>query len=281
MKVIKRDGGVVDYDPAKVVQSLKNSGVSEGAINIVLKKIEAKKFDTVTTDKLYDLIYKLVRKFEDKYSASIYSLKQALMRLGPDGYPFEDYIAKILQAQGYNAETRMVYESNCVPHELDVVCDDFFVECKYHNKGGLTTPVKDVMYSHARFLDLKDASKNKGYDFKKVWVATNTKFSPDSIKYCEYWGVKLWGWNYKGKESLSYIIDKNQYYPITLLPSVGKASFKILYNNNILLITELCKNNDASLRKMGLYEEEIKKIRIDCEKIILASKKIKKGENND
>lgn len=272
MKVIKRNGEIEDFDKSKVVRSLNNSGVSESTITKVLEKIKQRSYDRISTDKLYDLIYKLVKKYEDKYSASIYSLKQALMRLGPDGYAFEDYIAKILQAQGYAVETRQVYESNCVTHELDVVGEDFFVECKYHNKGGLNTGIKDVMYSHARFLDLKDAHK----EFNRVWIATNTKFSSDAIKYSEYWNIKLIGWNYKGKQSLSYIVDKNHYYPVTLLPSVGKSIFRILNQNNILLINELVKINDNLLKEMGIYEDNIKKIRDDCDKIIQASKKIEK-----
>ena len=270
MKVIKRNGEIQDFDKNKVIESLENSGVSTETINKVVDKIIKKKYDIISTDRLYKIIFKFVRKFEDKYSASIYSLKQALLQLGPDGYAFEDFMAKILQAQGYSVEVRQVYESKCVTHELDIVAQGFFVECKYHNRGGVNTTIKDVMYSHARFLDLKHA----GTGFKKFWVATNTKFSLDAVSYGEYWKIKLVGWNYKGKQSLAYIIDKNHYYPITLLPSLSKPTFKLLSNNNILLITEVCKVNDNLLRKMGLYDDEIRKIRIDCDKIIQASKKI-------
>ncbi|PIX43682.1 hypothetical protein COZ55_00980, partial [archaeon CG_4_8_14_3_um_filter_38_5] len=125
MKVVKRNGDLEDYNPEKVVKSLKNSGVSESTINKILQTIKDKRFDSISTDKLYKIVYQLVKKLENKYNASIYSLKQAIMRLGPDGYTFEDYIAKIFAGEGFKVKTRQVYESNCITHELDVVGDDF------------------------------------------------------------------------------------------------------------------------------------------------------------
>lgn len=279
MKVRKRDGFVVDFDANKVVNSLKNSGVSNGTIEKVILNLYEKKFSIISTDRLYGLIYEWVKKFENKYSASIYSLKNAILRLGPDGYSFEDYIGKIFTFLDYDVRVRQVYSSLCITHELDVVGEDFFIECKYHNSGGTNTGIKDVMYSHARFLDLKNANKKKGYNFTHFWVASNTKFSQDSIDYAEYWKINLMSWKYKGKMSLSYLIDKNALYPITLLSSVSKRVFEILNKNSILLVSELCDKNDISLKRMGLNKEEIKNLRIDCENLINASKNIKKEED--
>jgi len=276
MKVVKRNGDLEDYNPEKVVKSLKNSGVSESTINKILQTIKDKRFDSISTDKLYKIVYQLVKKLENKYNASIYSLKQAIMRLGPDGYTFEDYIAKIFAGEGFKVKTRQVYESNCITHELDVVGDDFFVECKYHNSGGITSGIKDVMYSHARFLDLKDACKNKGYHFRKLWVATNTKFSDECIDYGKYWGLKLMSWKYDGKNSLSYIIDTKHYFPVTLLPSVGREVFSLLSRKNILLITEVRDKSDEELKSIGLSADEVAKLRTDCDNIIEAAKKIEK-----
>ena len=275
MKVTKRNGEVENFDSKKVIRSLRNSGVSETAITTVIKEIENRSFASISTDKLYNLIYTLVRKLENKYSASIYSLKQSIMRLGPDGYAFEDFIAKILSQEGYKIRVRQIAKSKCISHELDVVGEDFFAECKYHNRGGIHTSVKDVMYSYARFLDLKEASKH----WNKLWVVTNTKFSRDAIDYAEYWKIKLLSWKYKGNESLSYIIDKNFYYPITILPSISKNIFKIFNQHNILLLTEVCSLTDAYLKKIGIYKEEIKKIRNDCKKIREAATHIKKEDN--
>lgn len=279
MKVKKRDGTVVDFDPEKVVRSLKNSGVSDETIKKSLLMIEGKNLSVISTDKLYGLIYDFVKKNENKYSASIYALKEAILKLGPDGYLFEDFIGKIFKLLGYNVKIRQNYSSLCVVHELDVVSKDFFIECKYHNNGGITTGIKEVMYSHARFLDLKNANKEKGYSFKNVWIANNTRFSEDSIDYAEYWGINLIGWKYGGKMSLSHLIDSNGWYPVTLLPSVSRRVFEILNSNSILLVTEICSKNDRELLNMGFNQNEIKILRDDCANLLSAAKKIKKSEN--
>ncbi|MBN1923889.1 MAG: hypothetical protein JW791_03970 [Nanoarchaeota archaeon] len=277
MRVTKRNGEVEEFDTSKVENSLRNSGVSEKTIETVINKILEKNYDLISTDRLYRLIYKLVKKYENKYAASIYSLKQSIMSLGPDGYAFEDFIAKILIQQGTLVETRQVYESMTIPHELDVVGSDFFIECKYHNSGGITTSIKDVLYSHARFLDLVEAGrKRKSNNFKQLWIATNTKFSDDCLKYADYWDIKMISWKHKGKDSLSYIVDKFHYYPVTLLPSVSKRTFSLLSKNNILLITEVIKVSDSLLRKIGLNNDEVRRIREDCDKIIKASEVIQK-----
>ncbi|MDD5499471.1 MAG: hypothetical protein PHT91_01180 [Candidatus Nanoarchaeia archaeon] len=276
MKVRKRDGTIADFESSKVVGSLKNSGVSEEGIKKVLSKIKEKNFSMISTDKLYSLIYKLVEKYENKYNASIYSLKNAILRLGPDGYNFEDFIAKIFQLLKYDVKVRQVYPSMCINHELDVVGKNFFIECKYHNSGGITTGIKEVMYSHSRFRDLKNANKEKGYDFQKFWVASNTKFSQDCIDYAEYWSINLMGWKYKGEMSLSYLIDQNNWYPITLLPSVSRRIFEILKRNSVLIITDLKFNGDSNLKKMGLNDKEIAVLRMDYDNLIKASEKIKK-----
>jgi hypothetical protein len=280
MKVKKRDGLVVDFDPQKVVRSLKNSGVSDETINKALSMIEGKNLPVISTDRLYGLIYDFVKKNENKYSASIYSLKQAILRLGPDGYSFEDFVGKLFKLLGYEIKVRQHYSSLCVVHELDVVGKDFFVECKYHNNGGITTGIKDVMYSHARFLDLRNSNKEKGYSFKNIWIANNTKFSEDSIDYAEYWKLNLMGWKHGGKMSLSYLIDSNGWYPVTLLPSVGRRVFEILTDHSILLVTEICSKTDRELSKMGFNPNEIKILRDDCANLLSAAKKIKKPEDD-
>lgn len=276
MQVIKRDGTIEPFDERKVKESMRRSGVDAASSSLVLEYIKKKRFGTITTDQLYSLVYKLVSRYSNKYTASIYSLKRAISNLGPSGYLFEDFIARIFEFLGHSVKVRQVYNSLCVPHELDVVGSDFFVECKYHNEGGLGTSIRDVMYSHARLLDLKDASKIKGYKFNTVWVATNTRFSEDALNYAEYWGVKLLGWKYPMNASLSNIIDKNKLYPITLLPSLSSYMLRRLSENNIVLIKELDNKSDKELQNIGLTLEEINKLRYDWDKIVEASSKIKK-----
>jgi len=47
-----------------------------------------------------------------------YSLKKALSSLGPSGYPFEQYVGRILQGHGYSVEVGRIIKGYCVSHEV-------------------------------------------------------------------------------------------------------------------------------------------------------------------
>lgn len=42
---------------------------------------------------------------------------------GPEGYPFEKYVARLLAKMGYAARTNIVARGRCISHELDVVAE--------------------------------------------------------------------------------------------------------------------------------------------------------------
>ena len=132
MHVIKKNGDTVPYDPKKVMRSMSNAGVPEAAIDDVMRELDTRIYEKMPTTKLYKLVFDLVRVKANKYAASIYSLKQAIMNLGPGGFVFEDYVARIFEILGKKVSVRQIFESMCVTHELDVVGTNFFAECKYH-----------------------------------------------------------------------------------------------------------------------------------------------------
>jgi len=53
-----------------------------------------------------------------------------------------------------------VIKGKCVNQEIDVVAENpsgrYMIECKFHNVP-IYTGLKEVMYTYARFLDVKDA----------------------------------------------------------------------------------------------------------------------------
>src|SRR3972149_4640100 len=90
-----------------------------------------------------------------------YSIKKAISDLGPSGYPFERYFARVLEAYGYSSELNLIVEGHCVSHEVDILARKggglYVIECKYHNDGGKPTDVKTALYVHSRFMDIKKA----------------------------------------------------------------------------------------------------------------------------
>lgn len=72
-----------------------------------------------------------------------YRLKEAIMRMGPAGFPFETYIGQILGHFGYTTKSiRTEIIGRCVKHEVDLILESIQdgkkwpVECKYHNMPG-------------------------------------------------------------------------------------------------------------------------------------------------
>ncbi len=47
-------------------------------------------------------------------TADKYHLKNAIMELGPTAFPFEKFIAGILEAEGYQTLTDQIVQGNCV-----------------------------------------------------------------------------------------------------------------------------------------------------------------------
>ena len=54
----------------------------------------------------------------------IIKLKQAIMELGPSGFPFEQFVAELLKCRGYQIKVGVIVEGHCVNHEIDVKFED-------------------------------------------------------------------------------------------------------------------------------------------------------------
>ena len=96
IKVTKASGAVETLNLDKLRSSLTRSGAdklqADEIIERMLKVIEP----ATSTKKIYRLARKYLRQFNHA-SGIRYSLKRALQRLGPSGYPFEKYFGAILE----------------------------------------------------------------------------------------------------------------------------------------------------------------------------------------
>jgi len=122
-----------------------------------------------------------IRKSSGKKSPSIaarYNLKRALMELGPAGYPFEQFVAHIFSAQDYETIINQIISGNCIDHEIDITATKaskhFMIECKFHNRTGLKTNIKVILYIQARFEDVRTEWEQRPQDshkFHRAWEA--------------------------------------------------------------------------------------------------------------
>ncbi|MGC8850350.1 MAG: hypothetical protein ACP5QI_07760, partial [Candidatus Bathyarchaeia archaeon] len=166
----------------------------------------------------------------------------------------------------------------CVIHEVDVIAEElrgnppvrYMIECKYHNHHGIYTGLKEAMYTHARLLDLKE-----GYELglserlDGAWLITNTKFSPEAIKYAECIGMRLLGWSYPPDMSLQGMIESRDLYPITMLRNIRAEEVDRFSRMDLVSLNDLAKRSVTELHRVtGIPEERLSIIKMEAESII-------------
>ena len=101
--VVKSDGNVEKIDPEKIINSLVKSGATRKQARMAFENIKNNIHDGTTTGEIHDMAHDFLEEMEH-ILAIRYSLKRAMMDLGPQGFIFEKYIARILAAYGYETE---------------------------------------------------------------------------------------------------------------------------------------------------------------------------------
>lgn len=263
--VFKADGTKELFDVSKLQDSLVHSGASKKSINDVLKHISSELEDGMTTKEIYHHAFEILNR-EEKPVAMKYSLRHAIMELGPSGFPFEDFVAEIFRAKGFEAKTGQVVKGFCVEHEIDVVAWNkeklIMVEAKFHNELGTKSDLKVVLYVKARFDDLQKMTFDYGGErpINEAWLVTNTKFSSTAIEYgsCQG-GLHMVGWNYPPSGNLHDMIMESKLHPLTCLVSLNGREKKELLSKGVVLCKTLKENPDL-LTALSLDEEKIKKV---------------------
>lgn len=260
--ITKANGLKERFDPEKLEASLARAGASTSVIEKVVAHVTEELKEGMTTEAIYSHAFFLLKKFE-KPVVSRYSLKRAVMELGPTGFPFEHFIAEILKARGYEAKTNQLAEGHCVSHEIDIVAwnDTTFImaEAKFHNALGLKSDVKIALYIKARFDDLRAKSFHYGGRERRLdqfWLVTNTKFTEQAVRFGECAGIHLVGWNYPARGNLHDLIDDSGSHPLTCLTTISQHDKHALFEKNIVLCRTVRENPDI-LRALGYKQDKI------------------------
>lgn len=269
----KANGEVEPFDVEKLKQSLQNAGAGEELIKEVAEEITSWIYDGITTQKIYGRAFSLLRK-KKKHVASRYKLKKAIMELGPTGYPFEHFIGKIMEIQGYSAEVGQLVEGFCVSHEVDVVAtrdkEQIFVECKYGQSAGKTVSVQVPLYIRSRVDDIikKRKGNNKFEDFSFFGkVVTNTRFTIDAIDYGKCSGLRLLSWDYPSGNGLKDIIDRKKIYPVTVLQNLTKNQKQNLLERGLVICRQIMEKPEV-LDEFQLLNKQYKDLMEELEEIL-------------
>lgn len=259
INIIKASGEVATFDEQKLRSSLQKSGATEDKISGIVAEISSSLFEGISTKEIYKKAFSLLRK-SSRSTAARYNLKRAIYDLGPTGFPFEKFVAAILQHEGFVVETGVTVSGHCVTHEVDVVAamahKHFMVECKFHSDKNRFCDVKIPLYINSRFQDVeKQWKKSPGHEekFHQGWIFTNTRFTSDAIQYGTCAGLMLVGWNYPHKGSLNERIDASGLHPVTSLTTISRHEKGLLLEQGFVLCMDIC-NNPVILKKLGIIE---------------------------
>ncbi len=254
--VTKASGLVVPFAPEKLRASLERAGADIDTSTAIVKAILPKLTTGISTRKVYRLAFNLLHQ-RSRHLAARYRLKQAIMDLGPSGSPFEKFIARILEHDGFQVEVGRIVEGKCVKHEVDVIAlrgdQHFMVECKYHHPGRICD-VKIPLYIQARFKDVEERWKlipGHGTKFHQGWLVTNTRFTSDALQYGQCAGLHLMSWDHPVEESLKDRIDRSGLYPLTCLSSLTRTEKQQLLELGAVLCKEIC-NEPVLLSRAGV-----------------------------
>ena len=272
-QVIKGTGEIEDFSEHKLKRTLIQAGADQELEQELVAEIEAAMKKQLTTQEIHQQVYQFL-KHHDPASAARYNLRQAVMELGPTGFPFEQFVASLLANQGYTVETNKIVYGACVSHEVDIIAvkknTRYMIECKYHNKRGSRSDIKTALYVWARFEDISEAwEKSKRVEEKihEAWLVTNTKVSEDAENYAKCRGLVVVSWYRPFRNSLKDMIVQTGLWPITCLSSLDDEGKKTLVEHNLVLCKDLLKLEKKDMKKLKVsnLNEAIKEAGFICD----------------
>ncbi|MPS73376.1 MAG: restriction endonuclease [Chryseobacterium sp.] len=261
MKIKNNAGETVEFEISKLENSLRNSGAGEQSVKRVLETVLPECFEGITTGELYRMAFEELKKISNSVAAR-YSLKKALLELGPAGFYFEQWISRVFQNIGYKTETGQLIKGHSVTHEADVIAKKdsktYWVECKFRNAEDTKISVTTPMYVLSRIKDISDIQYDlfgTKTEFTDGWLITNTYFTKDSVAFSEYYGLRLLSWDYPKDKNIKSLVDQNALYPITCLTTLNGKQKQRLLEKRCILAKELF-NNQNLLNILELSQEK-------------------------
>ncbi|MDA3853913.1 MAG: hypothetical protein PF444_06700 [Bacteroidales bacterium] len=262
--ITKSSGEEQLFSNEKLIRSLRNAGAEDSTINQIVSNVEHWIYPGVTTKNIYGRAHAMLHKLES--SSFRYRLKQAILELGPTGYPFEFLMGEIYKRQGWQVEVGQVLQGASITHEMDVIAtkgeEQHLIECKYHKDQGKQVSIQVPLYVRARVNDIIELRETQsdydGLNFV-AGVSTNTRFSDDSTRYGEHAGIKLLSWDYPADNGIKDLIERYHIYPITILKDLTLREKQYLLNHKVVLCDQLCHDH-AILLELGMTARKLKAV---------------------
>lgn len=267
MKVLvrKQSGEQQPFSEEKLVSSILRAGATPEIAEQVAAEISHVLYEGISTREIYKRAFQILRRLVRSLAAR-YSLKNAIMELGPSGYPFEKFIGEIFKKQGFSVKTGQFIQGRCIQHEMDVIAENrhriIMAECKYGNEQSKISSVQVSLYVRSRMDDIEAAWHRDPANREKAfegWLFTNTRFSSDAENYGTCSGLRLVSWSFPVKGNLRELVEKYALFPVTALTGLSKKQKQVLLEKDIILAEHL-QGNENLLAALGLSDKKIREV---------------------
>jgi len=266
--ILKADGERERFDPAKLETSLMYAGASTTMRARILAQITHQLRPLMTTEEIYRIAFDLLKHEDTMSVAARYSTKRAIYALGPSGFPFEQFLAEVLRAHGWSVRTDMMLTGRCAPHEVDVLAEKngkrVGIEAKFHNEPGSKTDIRDALYVHARYEDLRQAPIASSR-VDEGWLVTNTEFTSNAIRYARCSNLTLLGWDYPRSRGLMTMIEEAKVHPLTCLTSLTDSEKRRFLDKKIVLCRAV--QTEHMLRSHGIAPAKIPQVLDEAQRL--------------
>ncbi len=275
--VRKTSGETQPFSERKLIRSLRNAGAGRAQARRVVDLLRERTGPPLSTRQLYQAAFSLLRQ-EGRHLAARYSLKRALLELGPTGFPFERILGELLRRSAYQVRFNQRLQGHCVSHEVDVIATAsgkrILAECKYHQDPRKKVDLKVALYVQARALDL--ARPGRRGRSQQFWLVTNTRFTLEAIQYAACAGLTLLSWDHPPGDGLRERISRLGLHPVTCLTRLNKREKQALLAHNIVCGRELLAQPEI-LRKIGMEARQAERVLEEVEELIRLSPADGKG----
>lgn len=268
IKVVKFNGEKEPFSVNKVYSSAMRAGASSSLARRISGEIEKEVYQDITTGEIFKKVKDRLKK-ENFKSALRFSLKDAMKKLGPAGFLFEDFARKVLSRYGMDVKTSMILQGKCSRHEIDFLAEKenivYIGECKYRNNAGDKVDVNVCLKSFAILDDVKNSGRfgDKEVNFL---IVTNSKFTDEAIRYSSCKKMELLGWNYPKNQGLEDMVEERKLYPVTILSSFKGYLAEALKRERVMLVEDvLSLNMDKFIKRANIPEKQMESLKREAE----------------
>jgi hypothetical protein len=263
--VTKADGSRQLFDREKVVKTCLRMGANRRIANEVADEVEARVFDGMSTGKVLQLIFRLLRKHTPTIQHFL-DLRKGLSLM--DSKPeFERFVQILLAHHGFEVTPNQIIKGRCVGHEVDAIARKegvtYFVEAKHHSNYHTPTGLDESRIARAVLEDVTEGfelGKNE-LQIDRAMIVTNTRYSEHARRYGKCRDILQIGWSSPKTLALQNMIEEKKLYPLSCIKGLNNEVKMRLVNLGIVLMKQLVDEEPSRIAmKTGVSRENIQRI---------------------